>query len=124
MHFHNLEQWRHGHNFFVHHEQNEKNTQQVMSVTAPTMVVEIIAGIAFGSMALLADSWHMGTHVAAFLITLFTYRYARKNADNPDYSFGPGKINVLGGFASAVALAPCREGAGTVFADEEFVLAR
>ncbi|MDT8419515.1 MAG: CDF family Co(II)/Ni(II) efflux transporter DmeF [Desulfuromonadales bacterium] len=105
MHIHKLEQWRHGHNFFVHREQNEKNTQKVMGLTAVTMVVEIAAGIIFGSMALLADGWHMGTHVAAFLITLFAYRYSRKNADNPDFSFGPGKINVLGGFASAVALA-------------------
>ena len=105
MHIHKLEQWQHGHNFFVHREQNEKNTQKVMGLTAVTMVVEIIAGIIFGSMALLADGWYMGTHVAAFLITLFAYRYSRKNADNPDFSFGPGKINVLGAFASAVALA-------------------
>jgi len=105
MHIHKLEKWQHGHNFFVHREQNEKNTQKVMGLTAVTMVVEIVAGIVFGSMALLADGWHMGTHVAAFLITLFAYRYSRKNADNPDFSFGPGKINVLGAFASAVALA-------------------
>jgi cation diffusion facilitator family transporter len=105
MHIHKLEQWQHGHNFFVHHEQNEKKTQKVMGLTAVTMVVEIVAGIAFGSMALLADGWHMGTHVAAFLITLFAYSYSRKNANNPDFTFGPGKINVLGGFASAVALA-------------------
>ena len=105
MHIHKLEQWQHGHNFFVHREQNEKNTQKVMGLTAVTMVVEIVAGIAFGSMALLADGWHMGTHVAAFLITLFAYSYSRKNANNPDFTFGPGKINVLGGFASAVALA-------------------
>ncbi len=105
MHIHKLEQWQHGHNFFVHREQNEKTTQRVMGLTAVTMVVEIFAGISFGSMALLADGWHMGTHVAAFLITLFAYRYSRKNANNPDFTFGPGKINVLGGFASAVALA-------------------
>ncbi len=105
MHIHNLDKWRHEHNFFVAREQNEKNTFRVMSLTAVTMVVEIIAGITFGSMALLADGWHMGTHVAAFLITLFAYRYSRKNANNPDFSFGTGKINVLGGFASAVALA-------------------
>ena len=105
MHIHKLEQWQHGHNYFVHREQNEKNTQKVMGLTAVTMVVEIVAGIAFGSMALLADGWHMGTHVAAFLITLFAYSYSRKNANNPDFTFGPGKINVLGGFASAVALA-------------------
>ena len=105
MHIHKLEQWQHGHNFFVHREQNEKNTQKVMGLTAVTMVIEIVAGLAFGSMALLADGWHMGTHVAAFLITLFAYSYSRKNANNPDFTFGPGKINVLGGFASAVALA-------------------
>lgn len=105
MHIHNLDQWRHEHNFFVSHEQNEKNTLMVVILTAVTMVIEIVAGVAFGSMALLADGWHMGTHVAAFLITLFAYRYSRKNANNPDFCFGPGKINVLGGFASAVALA-------------------
>ncbi len=71
MHIHNLEQWQHGHNFFVHRKQNEKNTRKVMGLTAVTMVVEIAAGVAFGSMALLADGWHMGAHVAAFLITLF-----------------------------------------------------
>ena len=105
MHIHKLHQWQHKHDFFVHAAQNEKKTQRVMGLTAVTMVIEIVAGLAFGSMALLADGWHMGTHVAAFLITLFAYSYSRKNADNPDFSFGPGKINVLGGFASAVALA-------------------
>jgi len=69
------------------------------------MVVEIIAGSVYGSMALLADGWHMGTHVAAFLIAIFAYRYARKHANNPAYSFGTGKVNVLGGFASAITLA-------------------
>ena len=105
MHIHNLDKWRHEHNCFVPRDKNEKNTFMVMSLTAVTMIVEIVAGVAFGSMALLADGWHMGTHVAAFLITLFAYRYSRKNTNNPDFSFGPGKINVLGGFASAVALA-------------------
>ena len=105
MHTHKLEQWQHEHDFFVHHADNEKRTQQVMALTAVTMIVEILAGLVFGSMALLADGWHMGTHVAAFLIALFAYRYTRKNAGNPDFTFGPGKVNVLGGFASAVALA-------------------
>ena len=105
MHLHNLEQWQHQHDFFVPAEHNEKKTRRVMWLTAVTMIIEISAGTAFGSMALLADGWHMGTHVAAFLITLFAYRYSRKNVANPDFSFGPGKINVLGGFASAVALA-------------------
>jgi cation diffusion facilitator family transporter len=75
-----------------------------MILTAVTMVVEIVTGLVFGSIALLADGWHMATHVGAFAITLFTYRYARKNVNNPKYTFGTGKVNVLGGFASAVAL--------------------
>jgi cation diffusion facilitator family transporter len=105
MHIHILEQWQHSHNFLVNREQAEKNTKIVMFLTAVTMVVEIIAGLFFGSMALLADGWHMATHVAAFGITLFAYQYARKNAQNPQYTFGTGKVSVLGGFASAVALA-------------------
>lgn len=83
----------------------EKKTTFVLFLTAVTMVAEISAGIFFGSMALLADGWHMATHVAAFMITVFAYRYARKNASNPRFSFGTGKVGVLGGFASAVTLA-------------------
>lgn len=105
MHVHILEQWQHSHNFLINREQAEKNTKIVMLLTAVTMVAEIVAGLLFGSMALLADGWHMATHVAAFGITLFTYQYARKNANNPQYTFGTGKVSVLGGFASAVALA-------------------
>ncbi len=96
---------QHHHNFVVIHEQGERRTLQVLWLTAITMVVEIVAGVTYGSMALLADGWHMGTHVAAFTITIFTYRYARKHAANPAFSFGTGKVSVLGGFASAVALA-------------------
>jgi cation diffusion facilitator family transporter len=105
MHIHTLEQWQHSHNFLVDQGQAEKNTRLVMILTTITMVVEIIAGLLFGSMALLADGWHMATHVAAFGITLFAYQYARKNVKNPQYTFGTGKVSVLGGFASAVALA-------------------
>ncbi|MBC8317693.1 MAG: CDF family Co(II)/Ni(II) efflux transporter DmeF [Desulfobulbaceae bacterium] len=104
MHIHNLDNWQHGHDFAVIHEKGEKRTLQVLLLTAVTMVVEIVAGQIFGSMALLADGWHMGTHVAAFSITIFAYRYAKRHADNPSYSFGTGKVSVLGGFASAVAL--------------------
>jgi cation diffusion facilitator family transporter len=68
------------------------------------MVVEIGAGYLFGSMALLADGWHMGTHAAALSITVFAYTYARRHADNPRYTFSTGKVGVLGGFASAVIL--------------------
>jgi len=76
-----------------------------MLLAAVTMVAEIAAGTIFGSIALLADGWHMATHVAAFGITIFAYQYARKHAANPEYTFGTGKVSVLGGFASAIALA-------------------
>jgi cation diffusion facilitator family transporter len=105
MHIHTLENWQHSHEFSVKNDKGEKRTQYVLVLTAITMVVEIIAGSVYGSMALLADGWHMGTHVAAFVIALFAYRYARKHAHNPAYTFGTGKVNVLGGFASAIALA-------------------
>jgi cation diffusion facilitator family transporter len=105
VHIHTLEQWQHSHDFSVDQNQAEKNTKIVMLLTALTMVAEIAAGTFFGSMALLADGWHMATHVAAFGITIFAYQYARNNANNPKYTFGTGKVSVLGGFASAVALA-------------------
>ncbi|MDH3327922.1 MAG: CDF family Co(II)/Ni(II) efflux transporter DmeF [Desulfobulbaceae bacterium] len=105
MHKNTIENWQHPHDFAVIHEHGEKRTLQVLALTAVTMVVEIAAGLAYGSMALLADGWHMSTHVVAFLITIFAYRYARKHANSPAYTFGTGKVSVLGGFASAVALA-------------------
>jgi len=105
MHLQNLESWQHSHDFAAIHEKGERRTTQVLILTAITMVIEIIAGVAFGSMALLADGWHMGTHVAAFMITIFAYKYARKHANNPEFTFGTGKVSVLGGFASAIALA-------------------
>ncbi|MDO7597726.1 MAG: CDF family Co(II)/Ni(II) efflux transporter DmeF [Pseudomonadota bacterium] len=102
---HNIEQWQQNHDFSVHNKQGERRTYYVLILTAITMIVEIIAGSIYGSMALLADGWHMGTHVAAFMIAIFAYRYARKHANNPEFSFGTGKVNALGGFASAIALA-------------------
>ncbi|MGP1383405.1 MAG: CDF family Co(II)/Ni(II) efflux transporter DmeF [Thainema sp.] len=105
MHIHTIDQWHHSHDFSVHQNQAERNTKVVMLITAVTMVAEIVAGTIFGSMALLADGWHMATHVAAFGITVFAYRYARRHAADPRYTFGTGKVSVLGGFASAVALA-------------------
>ncbi len=104
MHKQILDKWQHSHNFLVDRQQAEKRTQIVMILTAITMIVEIITGLLFGSIALLADGWHMATHVGAFAITLFAYQYARKNVNNPRYTFGTGKVSVLGGFASAVAL--------------------
>jgi len=105
MHSHTLDEWRHSHDFSLDTREGERRTRLVVLLTATMMVVEIAAGYLFGSMALLADGWHMGTHVAALAISLFAYRYARQHADNPAYSFGTGKVSALGGFASAVALA-------------------
>ncbi|MFZ5797112.1 MAG: cation transporter [Desulfobulbus sp.] len=105
MHRPNLLNWQHDHDFTVINEHGEQRTLKVLILTAITMVVEIVAGMAYGSMALLADGWHMSTHVAAFLITIFAYRFARRHASDPAFAFGTGKVSVLGGFASAVALA-------------------
>jgi cation diffusion facilitator family transporter len=105
MHTYTLKNQQHNHDFAVIHEHGEQRTRLVFALTFTTMLIEIVAGTVFGSMALLADGWHMGTHAAAFAITIFAYRYARKNTGNKEFSFGTGKVTVLGGFASAVALA-------------------
>ncbi|MCE9786869.1 CDF family Co(II)/Ni(II) efflux transporter DmeF [Shewanella chilikensis] len=102
--FHTTTRWQHKHNFTHHNEQGEKSTKWVLLLTVVTMVAEIAAGTIYGSMALLADGWHMGTHAAAFMLTLFAYSYARKHANNPRFAFGTGKVSVLGGFTSAIAL--------------------
>ncbi|MBU4000866.1 MAG: CDF family Co(II)/Ni(II) efflux transporter DmeF [Proteobacteria bacterium] len=104
MHINTLDKWQHPHKFHRVSRHGEQNTRRVVFLTAVMMTIEIVAGYAFGSMALLADGWHMGTHAMALGITLFAYYYARKNADNPRYSFGTGKVGVLAGFASAVIL--------------------
>lgn len=95
----------HSHDFLPDTGQAERNTFRVIALTAVMMVVEIVAGIAYGSMALLADGWHMSTHVAAFAITAFAYRYARRHSRSERFTFGTGKVGTLGGWTSAVALA-------------------
>lgn len=94
----------HSHNFSSLSTQGEKRTFYVLLLTLTTMFVEVIAGSIYGSMALLADGWHMGTHAAAFCITLFAYRYTKKHAQSDRFSFGTGKVSVLGGYTSAIAL--------------------
>jgi len=84
--------------------QSETRTAWVIVLTATTMVLEIGAGVVFGSMALLADGLHMGSHAAALGITYFAYRFARKHAHNPRFTFGTGKVNSLAGFAGAILL--------------------
>ena len=97
--------FRHSHDFALDSSVAEQRTRIVIAITATMMVIEIAVGIASNSMALLADGWHMGTHVTAFLITALAYYFSRRHAANPLHSFGTAKIGVLGGFASAVVLA-------------------
>lgn len=87
------------------HERNERRTWLVIALTATMMVAEIAAGTMFGSMALVADGWHMSTHAAAMLIAALAYLYARRHARNPRFTFGTGKLGELAGFASAIVLA-------------------
>ena len=83
----------------------EKRTLLVLLLTAITMIVEVTAGIWFGSMALLADGLHMGSHAVAMAVSVFAYFYARRHAGDQRFSFGTGKVNSLAAFASAVLLA-------------------
>ena len=106
MHSHTLNDWRHEHVFLgAAHERNERRTWAVVALTAGMMAVEIAGGLVFGSMALLADGWHMSTHAGALAIAAFAYRYARRHARDPRFAFGTGKLGDLAGFASAVVLA-------------------
>ena len=105
MHRYSLQRWQHNHHFHLDHGHAERATHRVIALTILMMVIEIGAGWLFGSMALLADGWHMGTHAVALGITALAYHFARRHADNPRFSFGTGKVGDLGGFASAVVLA-------------------
>lgn len=104
MHRDTLKRWQQDHDFLIVHHHGERRTVYVLMLTAVTMVAEIVAGSLFGSMALLADGWHMATHVLAFLIALFAYRFARRHAHDSRFAFGTGKVGVLGGFSSAIFL--------------------
>src|SRR6202030_1115303 len=96
--------FRKSHDFVPDFSKSERRTRIVIAITGLMMVVEIAAGLLSHSMALLADGWHMSTHVTAFLITAIAYYCTRRLAANEQFSFGTGKMGVLGGFASAVVL--------------------
>jgi cation diffusion facilitator family transporter len=104
MHRTDISQFRRSHNFVHDFTKGERRTHIVIAITGIMMVVEITAGVLSHSMALLADGWHMSTHVTAFLITAVAYYFMRRHSTSEQYSFGTGKIGVLGGFASAVVL--------------------
>ncbi|MBF0276659.1 MAG: CDF family Co(II)/Ni(II) efflux transporter DmeF [SAR324 cluster bacterium] len=105
MHIHTIDQWKHPHQFNIENSRGERNTAFVIVLTVSMMVIEVSGGLFFGSMALLADGWHMGSHATALGITIFAYRFARHHADDSRFTFGTGKVGALGGFASAIALA-------------------
>jgi cation diffusion facilitator family transporter len=87
-----------------HHDRNARRTWIVVAITFVMMVVEITAGVLFGSMALLADGVHMATHAGALSISALAYQYAKRHQHDARFAFGTGKVGDLAGFASALAL--------------------
>lgn len=106
MHTHSVAPWAHEHVFLGEaHGANERRTWLVVGLTLFMMVVEIGGGSLFGSMAVVADGWHMSTHAAALAIAALAYRFASRHARDARFSFGTGKLGELAAFASAVILA-------------------
>ncbi|MGZ4964725.1 MAG: CDF family Co(II)/Ni(II) efflux transporter DmeF [Limisphaerales bacterium] len=99
-----ISKWKHHHNYIGEFELAEKSTRRVLLLTIAMMIAEIVGGLKLHSMALFADGCHMGTHVAAFLIAAGAYFFTRRHANDPQFSFGTGKVAVLGAFTSAVIL--------------------
>jgi cation diffusion facilitator family transporter len=87
------------------HEKNERRTWMVIALCSLMMVAEIIGGLLFGSIALVADGLHMSTHASALLLAAVAYSYARRHADDMRFTFGTGKLGDLAGFSSAIVLA-------------------
>lgn len=101
---HDLSRWTHDHAFHAGNPAAERGTRAVMWITAVMMVVEIAAGWWYNSMALLADGWHMSSHAVAIGLSAFAYAAARRHAGDTRFAFGPWKIEVLGGYTSAIFL--------------------
>jgi cation diffusion facilitator family transporter len=101
---HDLSGWQHEHAFDPGNRAAERRTWTVVALTAATMAAEIVAGWLTGSMALLADGWHMATHVVALSVAGMAYLLARRWARDERFAFGTWKIEVLGAFASALLL--------------------
>jgi|TARA_B100001250_G_scaffold397012_1_gene403642 cation diffusion facilitator family transporter len=104
MHTKDLTEWVHDHVFHTSDEAAERSTRMVMWITAAAMAVEIFAGWWLNSMALLADGWHMSSHAVAIGLSAFAYSTARRYAKDRRFTFGTWKVEILGGFASAVFL--------------------
>jgi cation diffusion facilitator family transporter len=106
MHTHSIDDYRHSHVFLGDtHERNERKTWAVICICAAMMVAEIIGGLWFGSVALIADGLHMSTHAGALLIAALAYTYSRHYATDARLTFGTGKLGDLAAFTSAIALA-------------------
>lgn len=102
---HDVGRWRHDHDYATASpSQAERRTLWVILLAGATMVLGIVTGTLTGSMALLADGWHMATHVGALSIAALAYHLARRYRSDPRFTFGTGKIGVLGGYTSAVVL--------------------
>ena len=113
MHSHSTAPWTHGHAFLgVRHDEHERRTWGVVALTAAMMLVEIVGGGLFGSIALVADGWHMATHVIALAIAGFAYLFARRHARDARFSLGTGKFGELAAFASAIILGLIALGVG------------
>lgn len=95
----------HSHEFLHDFSQAERRTWIVIAITFAMMLIEIVAGWLSHSMALLADGWHMSTHAIAFFLAAAAYYFTRRHANDPRFTFGTGKVGVLGGFSSAIVLA-------------------
>src|SRR4030081_2660995 len=87
------------------HETSERRTWAVIWLCGMMMVAEILGGLLFGSIALVADGLHMSTHAGALLLAALAYTYARKHVDNPNFTFSTGKLGDLAGLTSAIILA-------------------
>jgi cation diffusion facilitator family transporter len=98
------EHLKHSHRFDEGNPLAERNTMRVAILTATMMVIEVSGGWYFNSMALLADGWHMSSHTLAMGLSVMAYHFARKHAHDPRYSFGTWKIEILGGYTSAIFL--------------------
>jgi cation diffusion facilitator family transporter len=106
MHAHSIDQWRHEHVFLgAHHDRNERRSWAVVALCVTMMAAEIVGGMLWGSMALVADGLHMSTHAAALVIAALAYAYARRHARDHRFAFGTGKLGDLAAFASAIVLA-------------------
>ena len=96
--------FQHSHDFMHDFSRAERRTRVVIGITVAMMLLEITAGIMSHSMALLADGWHMSTHAIAFVMAAIAYHFTRRHANDARFSFGTGKIGVLGGYSSAIVL--------------------